>query len=153
MTDTEQANLEAARDFVMRGLGDADLGAFDRHVDPEVLVVTGLSPAAPIRGRDAYKAVFAGFSDAWPCHRMELHEAHAIQDLVVVRFTAFSTFKKDYYGVKANHVIADIQELQLYTFKAGRIVRNIVGAINYPMEFTMYPAIRDAVLGKLEVAQ
>ena len=144
------ANLAIARRFVEHGIAKADASVFDECVDRDVVVTTGLSPAEPIRGRDAYKAVFAGFADAWPVRRFEVTDAFAVADRVVVRFTATTVFTKDYYGVPADGLVAPLDEVHVYTLRAGRIVAAVVGAINLPFEFTMYPALRDAVLGGLE---
>lgn len=145
----EASNLAVARRFVEQGLGRADMAAFDECLHPDVVVVTALSPQGPIRGRAAYKAVFAGFADAWPVHSMVIHDIFAAGDRVVVNFTATAEFRKDYYGVKANRVIAPLIETHVYVFRDGRIVANSVGAVNLPFEFTMYPALKDAVLGSL----
>jgi ketosteroid isomerase-like protein len=149
---TPEANLAAARRFATEGLGRASMRAFDDLVDADIVVTTGLSPKAPIRGREAYKQVLAGFADAWPVIDFVIDESFAAGDKVVIRFTATAVFRKDYYGVKANNVIAPLKEVHVYTFRHGRIVENIVGAINLPYEFTMYPALKDAVLGDLKVA-
>lgn len=36
--------------------------------------------------------------------------------------------------------------------KDGKIVRNLVGAVNLPFEFLMYSVLKDAVLGGLKIA-
>lgn len=145
----EASNLAVARRFVEQGLGLADMAVFDQCLDPDIVVVTALSPQGPIQGRAAYKAVFAGFADAWPVRSMVIHDIFAVADRVVVNFTATAVFRKDYYGVKANGVVAPLIETHVYTLRDGKIVANSVGAINLPFEFTMYPALKDAVLGGL----
>jgi len=145
----EATNLAVARRFVEQGLGLADMDAFDQCLDADIVVVTALSPQGPIRGIAAYKAVFAGFADAWPVSSMVIHDIFAAGDRVVVNFTATATFRKDYYGVKANSVVAPLIETHVYTLRGGKIIANSVGAINLPFEFTMYPALKDAVLGGL----
>lgn len=145
----EATNLAIARRFVEQGLGLADMAAFDQCLDPDIVVVTALSPQGPIRGLAAYKEVFAGFADAWPVQSMVIHDIFAAGDRVVANFTATAVFRKDYYGVKANGVVAPLIETHVYTLRDGRIVANSVGAINLPFEFTMYPALKDAVLDGL----
>jgi len=151
--DISPSNLAIGLRFATEGLGKADMKAFDELVDGHVVVTTGLSPKEPIRGREAYKQVFAGFADAWPATSFKIENSFAVGDKVVVEFTAMTIFRKDYYGVKANHVVAPLREVHVYTVRDGRIVENVVGAINLPFEFTMYPALKDAVLGGLEVAR
>lgn len=149
--DTD-ANLQTALRFVRQGLGSADMTAFDSCLDPAIVVTTGLSPTAPIRGLAAYKEVFSGFAASWPVSAFVIHESFATGDKVVVKFTATTTFKNDYYGVKATNMVVPLQEIHTYTFRDGKIVENVVGAINLPFEFIMYPALKDAVLGGLQPA-
>jgi ketosteroid isomerase-like protein len=145
----EASNLAVARRFVEQGLGLADMAVFDQCLDPDIVVVTALSPQGPIQGLAAYKAVFAGFADAWPVQSMVVHDIFAAGNRVVANFTATAVFRKDYYGVKANGVVAPLNETHVYTLRGGKIVANNVGANNLPFEFTMYPALKDAVLGGL----
>lgn len=151
--DHSKANLATALRFANEGLGKANMQVFDELVDPNIVVTTGLSPQGPIRGRDAYKKVFEGFADAWPVTQFTIDESFAVGDKVVVRFTATTVFKKDYYGVKANNLVVPLKEVHVYTLRKGKIVENVVGAINFPFEYIMYPALKDAVLGGLEVAK
>lgn len=152
VSDLQATHLAIARRFATEALGRADMNAFDDIVDADIVVTTGLSPKAPIRGRAAYKAILAEFADAWPVSEFTIDDIFASGDRVVVRFTAVAVFRKDYYGVKANNVIAPLKEIQIYTLRGGKIVENIVGAVNLPYEFTMYTALKDAVLGELETA-
>jgi predicted ester cyclase len=149
----EAMNLAIVERFVTDGLGMANMKAFDDLIDPNVVVTTGLSPKEPIRGGAAYKEVFASFADAWPASRLAIEEIFAAGDKVVVRFTATTVFKKDYYGVKATNQVVPLTEMHVYTLEKGKIVSNIVGAINLPFEFIMYPALKDAVLGDLQLAK
>jgi predicted ester cyclase len=149
----EAINRAIVERFVTDGLGKADMEAFGDLTDPSVVVTTGLSPKEPIRGSIAYKQVFAGFADAWPASKLDIEEIFAAGDKVVVRFTATTVFKKDYYGVKATNQVVPLTEVHVYTLKKGKIVSNIVGAINLPFEFIMYPALKDAVLGDLQPAK
>jgi ketosteroid isomerase-like protein len=149
----QASNLTIAKRFVTEGLGKADMKAFDDIVDPNVVVTTGLSPKEPIRGSAAYKQVFAGFADAWPVSKFVIEDIFAAGDKVVVKFTATTVFKKDYYGVKATNQVVPLTEMHVYTLKNGKIVSNVVGAVNLPFEFIMYPALKDAVLGDLQLAK
>ena len=150
--DSGEANHAIALRFARDGLGKGNLAVFDKLVDADVSVTTGLSPTEPIRGREAYKQVFAGFADAWPVREFAVDESFAVADRVLIRFTATTVFLKDYYGVKANRAVAPLKEMHLYTLRDGRIVEIIVGAVNLPFEFLMYDALKDAVLGGLATA-
>ncbi len=151
-TTLTQNNVALVRRFAEQGLGLADLAAFDATVSRDVVVETGLSPAGPIVGLDAYKQIFSGFADAWPVTRFVIDELWGLDHQVVLRFTATAIFAKDYYGMKATRQIIDMREVHLLTVKDGKIIRNIVSGTNFPFEYIMYPVLKDMVLGKLEVA-
>lgn len=145
------SNKEVAKKFAVEGLGQANPKIFDELIDENVEVTTGLSPKAPIKGLKAYKEVFMQFAEAFPVKKFELHQIIANGDNVTVIFTATGVFKKDYYGVKATRQIIPMTEIQVYTLQKGKIVKSVVGAVNYPFEYIMYPALKDAVLGDLKV--
>ncbi|UFP96660.1 ester cyclase [Gloeobacter morelensis] len=149
-------NEKTARDlaytFIAEGIAKADLTIFDALLAEDIVVETGLSPAEPIRGREAYKAIFAQFADAWPVQRFEIHAVVAEGNLVAIQFTATALFEKDYYGVKATGQIVPLREIHLLAVDDGRIVRNTVGGVNLPFEYIMYPVLKDVVLGSLQSA-
>ncbi len=141
------ANTEVVRRFAADLLGRADLGTADAVVAEDVVVHTGLSPAEPIRGRDAYKNVLAGFADAFPVSRMDIHEIlDAGVDRVVLRFTAHATHAKPYYGVAATGRAVPMHETHLIRLRDGRIAENFVGAVNLAFEMIMAPVIAPMVL-------
>ena len=116
-------------------------------VDADVVVHTGLSPAEPIRGREAYKQVIAGFAEAFPVERMEVHEIIAAgEGRVVLRFTAQTVHAGNYYGVAATGRPVPLHEVHLLRIADGRIVENVVGAVNLVFEMLMAPAIAPTVL-------
>lgn len=141
-----------AERFIREGIARADPAIFDELVAEDVVVETGLSPTAPIIGRDAYKAVFMGFADAWPVREFTVHRIDDAGNSVLIEFTALAEFARDYYGVAATRQLVPLREIHRLDVNGGRIVRNLVGAINLPFEFIMYPALRDAVLGGLKPA-
>ena len=140
-------NTELVRSFATGFLGDADPAAADATLDEAVIVHPGLSPAAPIQGREAYKHVFAGFAEAFPVQRMEIHEIlDAGADRMLLRFTAHATHARDYYGVAASGRSVPMHETHLLRLQGGRIVENYVGAVNLVFEMVMAPAIAPMVL-------
>ncbi|BAZ00570.1 hypothetical protein NIES37_45650 [Tolypothrix tenuis PCC 7101] len=151
MTQVAQ-NMAIALRFMNEGIAKADLQVFDETIDPNIQVTTGLSPTAPIQGLDSYKQIFANFADAWPVKHFVIDDIFGVDEKVVVLFTATAIFKKDYYGVKATNQIVPLQEVHILTFRNDKIVENIVSATNFPFEYIMYPALKDAVIGNLEVA-
>lgn len=140
-------NIDVATRFATEFLARADADAGDAVLDPDVVVHTGLSPSAPIRGREAYKAVLSGFAAAFPVERMEIHEIVEIgADRVLLRFTAHATHAQAYYGVAATGRAVPMHEAHLLRLRDGRIVENMVGALNLVFEMLMAPAIGPMVL-------
>lgn len=150
MTQAQQ-NIETAKRFMNEGIAKGDLQVFDETLDPNIVISTGLSPAAPIQGLESYKQTFSAFADAWPVKQFVIDEIFGVDDKVVVRFTATTIFKKDYYGIKATNQIVPLKEVHILTFRNGKIVENIVSGTNFPFEYIMYPVLRDAVIGNLEI--
>ncbi len=152
MFGRSKSSRQIAEKFIAEGIAKADMAVFDALVAEDIVVETGLSPQGPIMGRDAYKAVFAGFADSWPVTDFKIHQIDEAGDTIVIEFTAICIFRKDYYGVKATHQITPLREIHRLEVKGGKIARNTVGAINFPFEYIMYPALRDAVIGNLQIA-
>jgi ketosteroid isomerase-like protein len=152
MFGRSKSSRQIAERFIAEGIAKADMAVFDALVADDIIVETGLSPQGPIKGRDAYKAVFAGFADSWPVTDFKVHQIDEAGDTIVIEFTATCIFRKDYYGVKATHQITPLREIHRLEVNGGKIVRNTVGAINFPFEYIMYPALKDAVIGNLQIA-
>jgi ketosteroid isomerase-like protein len=149
---TQPTPREIAERFIREGIAPADASVFDALLAPDIIVETGLSPSGPIMGREAYKAVFLPFADAWPVREFTVHRVDVAGDTVFVEFTATAVFEKDYFGVKATRQIVPLREVHRLDVREGRIIRNLVAAVNLPFEFIMYPVLRDAVLGGLRTA-
>jgi predicted ester cyclase len=133
--------------FATEFLAKADAAAAAAVIDADVVVHTGLSPSAPIQGRDAYASVLARFAAAFPVGRMEIHEIMDIgEDRVLLRFTAHTTHAQDYYGIVATGRAVPMHEVHLLRLRDGRIVENMVGALNLVFEMLMAPAIGPMVL-------
>ncbi|PSB11054.1 nuclear transport factor 2 family protein [filamentous cyanobacterium CCP1] len=146
-----EQNIETAMQFMNEGIAKVNLAVFDETLAPQIIVTTGLSPTGPIEGRENYKQIFSAFADAWPVKKFVIDEIFGVDDKVVVRFTATAVFKKDYFGVQATNQIVPLQEVHILTFKDGKIVENIVSGTNFPFEYIMYPVLKDAVIGQLEI--
>jgi len=54
-----------AERFVLEFLGQGSIEAAEAVIAPDVVAVTGLSPTAPIEGRDAYVQTFFAFASAF----------------------------------------------------------------------------------------
>ncbi len=149
----DRSPREIAYTFISEGIANADLTLFDALLSEDIVVETGLSPAGPILGREAYKTIFFGFADAFPVRHFEIHSVVAEGNLVVIQFTATAVFEKDYYGVQATRQIVPMREMHQLEVSGERIVRNTVAGVNFPFEYIMYPVLKDAVLGGLQIAE
>lgn len=147
-------NISIARRFMEVGIANGNAAVLDECLDPVIVVRTGLSPAGPIEGMAAYKAIFLPFARALPVIDFSIEEIweNAQGDKVVVRFVATAVFLHDYYGVPAGQQIVVMEEVQILTFRDGRIVSNIVSGTNFPFEYLMYPVLKDAIVGALRTA-
>lgn len=149
----DRSPREIACAFISEGIAAADPAIFDALLSEDIVVETGLSPAGPILGREAYKAVFFGFADAWPVQHFEIHSVVAEGNLVVIQFTATALFAKEYYGVQATRQLVPLREIHQLEVAGEQIVRNTVAGVNFPFEYIMYPVLKDAVLGSLKTVQ
>lgn len=150
---TNSSPREIAYAFINEGIGRTDVAVFDALLAEDIVVETGLNPAGPIFGREAYKTTFFAFADAWPVQHFEIHSVVAEGNLVVIQFTATTLFAKDYYGVQATRQIVPLREIHQLEVVGKRIVRNTVAGVNFPFEYIMYPALKDAVLGSLRTVE
>ena len=144
--------MSAAREIAGRFIRRGVAAVFDALIAEDVVVETGLSPAEPIRGREAYKAVFVAFADAWLVRDFTVNCIDEAGDAIFVEFNAKALFAKHYYGVPATRQIVPMREIRRLDVKGGRIVHNVVAAVNLPSEFIMDPVLKDAALGSLERA-
>lgn len=94
--------------------------AFDAYLHENVVVETGLSPAGPIEGREAYKQIFSGFADAWPVRKFEIVRIDEADEVVVIEFVATCEFAKDYYGVAAKKQVVPLREMHRLQTKMAR---------------------------------
>ena len=147
-------NIATARRFMEVGIATGNSAVFDECLAPDIVVRTGLSPAGPIEGLQAYKDIFLPFAKALPVIDFKILEVweNAQENKVVVRFLATSVFLHDYYGVPAGQQIVAMEEVHILTFRAGRIVSNIVSGTNFPFEYLMYPVLKDAIIGTMRSA-
>jgi ketosteroid isomerase-like protein len=147
---TLERNAQAARRFVERVLGQGDMQAFDELVADDVWVSTGLQPASPVRGKQAYAQVLgATVGTALANGTMVVHEVlPTLAGAVVVRFTAMADHVRGIDGVAASGQRLPLSETHLMRFRDGMLVENYVGALN-PLHWEMLhaPLITPQILG------
>ncbi len=140
----EQANLASARRFVTEVLGAQDPGAFAELVDEDVVVNSGMSPLAPMVGRDAFAAGLRTLA-AFTFVDFVLEDLLAVEDRVVARYRARADHTGDQLGVPATGRRVTMWETRLMRWRDGRLVEDYVADINYDWPWLVAPAYPDGV--------
>jgi steroid delta-isomerase-like uncharacterized protein len=78
-------------------------------------------PQQMIRGREAGKARFRAFRDAFPDIAATLHEVVAQDDLVAARYTLEGTHRGPFAGVPATGKRVTLSGIAIFRLAAGRI--------------------------------
>ena len=65
-------NLAIARRFMEVGIATGDTAVFDECLAPDIVVRTGISPAGPIEGLQAYQDIFLPVAKALPVIDFEI---------------------------------------------------------------------------------
>jgi predicted ester cyclase len=145
MTDA----ISTVRHFILDFLGKGDLRAADATAHPDIRGITGLKPMGPILGLDEYKAIVAGFVEAFPAESpVEIIDQFASADgtRVVTRFHSRQRHARDYFGIKATDRVILFDETHVARVTDGRIVENIVSATNLEFEMLMAPVLTPMIL-------
>ncbi len=143
-------SLRVALDYVEGFLGRADSAVADRVLDPQIVVTTGLSPQGPIRGIEAYKAIFLDFAAAFPAvdsaAPVNIIDAFDVRDRAVVRFQYRGRHVRDYFGVAATNREILFDETHVMRIRAGKVVENVVSATNLEFEMLLAPVLTPLIL-------
>ena len=143
-------NLAIVQRFIVEFLGRGDLAAADATAHPAIVGITGLKPDGPIAGLAEYKAIVAGFVDAFPAESpIAIIDQFASADgtRVVTRFHSRQRHAKDYFGIPASGRSILFDETHVARLADGRIVENIVSATNLEFEMLMAPVLAPLILG------
>lgn len=147
MSNSAEQNLEISRRFFIEFLGKGDLSIAEEVLDENVQAFTGLKPSGAIDGREEYKAIFAGFFDAFPPESaLEIEDIFAVDDRVVCRFRSVQKHAKDYFGVAATNRVITLIETHVQRLRDGKIVENVVSATNLEFEMLMAPVLAPLIL-------
>jgi predicted ester cyclase len=148
MTAEEKQNLASAKRYATEYLTNGNVKAADELADPGVQVVTGLSPKAPIDGLANHKKIFLPFNEAFPATAMTIEDSFAADNRVMLRVNWLTTFKKDYFGVKATGKPVRLIETHVFKFnKEGKIIEDVVSATNLEWEMIFAPVLSPMILG------
>jgi hypothetical protein len=140
----EETNLGLARRFVAEVLGAQDAAAFAELVADDVVVNSGISPLAPMVGRDAFGAGLGSLA-AFTFVDFALEDLLAVEDRVVARYRAHADHTGDQLGVPATGKRVTMWEIRLMRWRAGRLVEDFVADINYDWPWLVAPAYPDGV--------
>lgn len=144
MSDDPQDNLERARRFIEQGLGAGDATVLQELVDDDVVVHSGISPYAPMRGKAAFLEGL-GALGAFSFESFALEDLLAVEDRVVARYRAHAAHTGDQLGVPATGKRVTMWELRLMRWRDGRLVEDFVADINYDWPWLIAPAHPDGV--------
>lgn len=144
LRDLEASNLALGRRFVTEVLGAQDSAAFAELVDEGVIVNSGISPLAPMVGREAF-AVGLGSLAAFTFLDFSVEDLFAAEDRVVARYRAHAEHTGDQLGVPATGKRITMWEIRLMRWRAGRLVEDLVADVNYDWPWLVAPAYPDGV--------
>lgn len=138
-----------AERFVLEFLGQGSLEAAEAVIAPDVVAVTGLSPAAPIAGRDAYVETFFTFASAFTFETpIEIVDSFATEDRAMMRIRARATHTGDFLGLPATNRSILFDETHVMRIENGMVTENVVSATNLEFEMVFAPVLTPLVLGE-----
>lgn len=140
----EESNLALARRFVDEVLGAQDPAAFQALVAEDAVVNSGISPLAPMLGRDAFGAGMASLA-AFTFLDFTVEDLLAVEDRVLLRYRAHADHTGDQPGVPATGKRVTLWEMRLMRWRDGRLIENFVADINYDWPWLVAPAYPDGV--------
>jgi len=149
--DEQARNAAVARRFVEGVLARGDMAVFDEVVDDDIVVTSGISPFAPMVGKEAFRrglGALAAFSNG----DLTIEDILAVEDRAVVRYRAHGDHTGDQLGVPPTGTRITMWEIRLMRLRDGRIVEDIVADINYDWPWLVAPAYPDGV-GKTGLPQ
>lgn len=143
MADPDR-NLELARRFLTEVLGAGDMVAFDELVADDVVVHSGISPLAPMVGKEAFRTGLGSLA-AFSFEDFALEDLLAVEDRVVARYRAHATHTGDQLGVPASGRQVTMWEIRLMRWADDRLVEDFVADINYDWPWLVAPAYPDGI--------
>lgn len=143
------ATRAVAERFVLDFLGQGSVAAAEAVIAPDVVVVTGLSPAAPIEGRDAYVATFLAFAAAFTFETpVEIVDSFVTEDRAMMRIRARATHTGEFLGLPPTNRSILFDETHVMRIEGGRVTENVVSATNLEFEMVFAPVLAPRVLGE-----
>lgn len=138
-----------AERFVLEFLGQGSLESAEAVIAPDVVAVTGLSPSAPIEGRDAYVQTFFAFASAFTFETpIEIVDSFVTEDRAMMRIRARATHTGDFLGLPATNRSILFDETHVMRIENGMVTENVVSATNLEFEMVFAPVLTPLVLGE-----
>ena len=110
-------NLALARRAFSEIYGGGNVGLVDRLYADDFV---DDSPGGG-KGRDLIKEAVAGFHRAFPDLRIEIEDAFALEDKVVLRYTAHGTQTGAYYDIPPSGKTVSIRGITIFQIANGKI--------------------------------
>jgi predicted dinucleotide-binding enzyme/predicted ester cyclase len=144
----EMRNGEIAWRFVTDVLARGDMQAFDELVADSIVVNSGISPLAPMAGKEAFRE---GLGTLGAFSRGELHVQDVLPagDRVTVRYVAYADHTGPQLGVPPTGKRIKMWEIRLMRIAESKIVEDFVADINYDWPWLVAPRYRDAWLRQM----
>jgi len=142
--DEQARNAAVARRFVEGVLARGDMAVFDEVVADDIVVTSGISPFAPLVGKEAFRrglGALAAFSNG----DLTIEDILAVGDRAVVRYRAHGDHTGDQLGVPPTGTRITMWEIRLMRLRDGRIVEDFVADINYDWPWLVAPAYLDGI--------
>lgn len=143
-TAEEKENAATARRFVEEVLAKGNMQVFDEVVDDDIVVNSGISPFAPMVGKESFRQglnALAAFSNG----DLTIEDLLAVDDRVIVRYRAHADHTGDQLGVPPTGKRITMWEIRLMRLRNGRIVEDFVADINYDWPWLVAPAYPDGI--------
>ena len=139
-----QDNLSRARRLIEQGLGAGDAAVLHELVADDVVVNSGISPFAAMRGKQQFLEGL-GTLAAFTFEDFVLEDLLAVEYRVVARYRARAIHSGDQLGVPATGKRITMWELRLMRWRDGQLVEDFVADINYDWPWLIAPAHPDGV--------
>lgn len=146
MQQVQTDNMYVAYRFFQEFIGKNNLVVADEAIAPDVVAYTGLSPAAPIQGREMYKQAVSSLHKAFPDIDLKIEDIFGTGDRVVARFNAVGTHSNELMGLAATNRQIRMIETHVLRLQDGKIIENYVSANNLEFEMVFAPVLTPLVL-------
>jgi predicted ester cyclase len=137
----DEANVIAAKEYVVDFLIYGDVSVANRLADPDLCVYTGLSRSGAIRGREVYSELIHGFCTAIPVTSFTIEDSYCGEEFAVVRIKGIRHFRYDLWGITATGRVFDFLDVHFLRFRNWKIFEEVASTKNQDLEKLFAPVI------------